>query len=142
MSVMMMHSGIVPQTESSVDSLRNQWDLWLDLPNTPKKYNRIDSLEEKIGPLETILLNKDAYLSFASGDGACLGCSGSSVVHIFTATVESLMQPRIEKHVAQIDEQILNLEKLVQQKLINTLDVSDTNTLTRITSSVNLMQEI
>lgn len=125
---------IVPQTESSVDSLRNQWDLWLDLPNTPKKYNRIDSLEEKIGPLETILLNKDAYLSFASGDGACLGCSEKSVVHIFTATVESLMQPRIEKHVAQIDEQILNLEKLVQQKLINTLDVSDTNTLTRIIS--------
>ncbi|MBK9254231.1 MAG: 2-oxoacid:acceptor oxidoreductase family protein [Saprospiraceae bacterium] len=125
---------IVPQTEASVASLRNQWDLWLDLPNTPKKYHRIDSLEEKIGPLETILLNKDAYLSFASGDGACLGCSEKSVVHIFTATVESLMQPRIEKHVAQIDEFIQNLEKLVQQKLINTLDVSDTNTLTRIIS--------
>jgi pyruvate-ferredoxin/flavodoxin oxidoreductase len=89
---------IVPQTEASVASMRGQWDLWLDLPNTPKKYNRIDSLEEKIGPLETILLNKDAYLNFASGDGACLGCSEKSVVHLFTATVESLMQPRIEKH--------------------------------------------
>ncbi|MBK9737236.1 MAG: 2-oxoacid:acceptor oxidoreductase family protein [Saprospiraceae bacterium] len=123
---------IVPQTEESVASMRSQWDLWLDLPNTPKKYNRIDSLEEKIGTLETILLNKDAYLSFASGDGACLGCSEKSVVHIFTATVESLMQPRIEKHLAYLDELITKLEKLVQQKLISTLDVSDTDTLTRI----------
>ena len=123
---------IVPQTEESVASMRSQWDLWIDLPNTPKKYNRIDSLEEKIGPLETILLNKDAYLSFASGDGACLGCSEKSVVHIFTATVESLMQPRIEKHLAYLDELIAKLEKLVQQKLISTLDVSDTDTLTRI----------
>lgn len=123
---------IVPQTEESVASMRNQWDLWLDLPNTPKKYNRIDSLEEKIGPLETILLNKDAYLNFASGDGACLGCSEKSVVHLFTATVESLMQPRIEKHLAYLDELIAKLEKLVQQKLISTLDVSDTDTLTRI----------
>ncbi len=84
--------------------LRKEWDFWMDLPNTPKKYNRIDDLEEKIGPLETILLNKDAYLNFASGDGACLGCSEKSVVHLFTATVESLMQPRIEKHVAHLDE--------------------------------------
>jgi pyruvate-ferredoxin/flavodoxin oxidoreductase len=123
---------VVPQTEDSVSSMRKQWDLWLDLPNTPKKYNRIDSLEEKIGPLETILLNKDAYLSFASGDGACLGCSEKSVVHLFVATVESLMQPRIEKHLIYLDELIGKLEKLVQQKLITSLDVSDTDALTRI----------
>ncbi len=123
---------IVPQTEDSVGSMRKQWDLWLDLPNTPKKYNRIDSLEEKIGPLETILLNKDAYLSFASGDGACLGCSEKSVVHLFVATVESLMQPRIEKHLIYLDELIGKLEKIVQQKLITSLDISDTDALARI----------
>ena len=73
---------IVPQTEDSISKLRNEWDFWMDLPNTPDKFNRIDDLEEKIGPLETILLNKDAYLKFASGDGACLGCSEKSVVHL------------------------------------------------------------
>lgn len=123
---------IVTQTEESVASLRKQWDLWLDLPNTPKKYHRIDSLEEKIGPLETILLNKDAYLSFASGDGACLGCSEKSVVHLFVATVESLMQPRIEKHILQLNELIQNLEKHIQLKLINTLDVNDTDAISQI----------
>ncbi len=128
---------IVPQTDDSVDKLRKEWDLWLDLPNTPKKYNRIDDLEEKIGPLETILLNKDAYLNFASGDGACLGCSEKSVVHIFTATVESLMQPRIEKHVAYLDELTTKLESHIQHKLMGTVDVSDADMMSKIVSESN-----
>ncbi len=123
---------VVPQTEASVESLRNSWDLWLDLPNTPKKFNRIESMEEKIGPLETMLLNKDAYLSFTSGDGACLGCSEKSVVHLFVATVESLMQPRIEKHLAHLDSLIQKLESYVQKQLITSLDVSNTDALSRI----------
>ena len=125
---------IVPQTETSIDKLRKEWDLWLDLPNTPKKYNRIDDLEEKIGPLETILLDKEAYLNFASGDGACLGCSEKSVVHIFTATVESLMQPRIKKHVAYLDELTTKLESHIQHKLMGTVDVSDADMMSKIVS--------
>ncbi len=31
------------------------------------------------------------------GDGACLGCGEKTVVHLFTATVEALMQPRVEE---------------------------------------------
>jgi pyruvate-ferredoxin/flavodoxin oxidoreductase len=55
------------------------------------KYIRVDNLEEGIGALETILLDKDAYLPFASGDGACLGCAEKTVIHLFVATVESLL---------------------------------------------------
>ena len=71
----------------------NLFYIFSSIKTTPEKFNRIDDLEEKIGPLETILLNKDAYLDFASGDGACVGCSEKSVIHLFVATVESLMQP-------------------------------------------------
>jgi pyruvate-ferredoxin/flavodoxin oxidoreductase len=124
----------VTQTETSINRLREEWDLWMDLPNTPPKYNRIDDLEEKIGPLETILLNKDAYLNFASGDGACLGCSEKSVVHLFTATVESLMQPRIEKHVTYLTELIEKLEKRIQQKLLKNVDVGDADMMSKIVS--------
>ncbi len=127
----------VPQTEDSIARLRNEWDFWVDLPNTPAKFNRIDSLEEKIGPLETILLNKDAYLHFASGDGACLGCSEKSVVHLFVATVESLMQPRIQKHVAHLEELISKLEKNIQLKLISTVDVSDTEMMGKIVAEMH-----
>ena len=92
----------VTQTKESIKELRQNWDFWMDLPNTPKKYIRVDDLEEGVGALETILLNKDNYLAFTSGDGACLGCGEKTVVHLFTATVEALMQPRVERHLAHL----------------------------------------
>ena len=73
-------------------------------------------------------------MNFASGDGACLGCSEKSVVHLFTATVESLMQPRIEKHVAHLDDLCDKLEKHIQQKLMNPVDVSDAEMMSKIVS--------
>ena len=120
------------QTEGSIATLRKDWDFWSDLPTTPDKYNRIDDLEEKIGPLETILLNKEAYLNFASGDGACLGCSEKSVIHLFVATVESLMQHRIKKHIAHLDELIQKLEHHIQAKLIETVNINDTEAISNI----------
>ncbi|MTI41654.1 2-oxoacid:acceptor oxidoreductase family protein [Fulvivirga lutimaris] len=122
------------QTEGSVAKLREDWDFWNDLPTTPEKFNRIDDLEEKIGPLETILLNKEAYLNFASGDGACLGCSEKSVVHLFTATIESLMQPRIKKHVAHIENLIEKLQQHMQARLISSVHIDDTDALSKILS--------
>ncbi len=120
------------QTEGTVARLRTDWDFWTDLPTTPQKYNRIDDLEEKIGPLETILLNKDAYLNFASGDGACLGCSEKSVVHLFTATIESLMQPRVKKHLEYLDNLILKLEQRVQLKVMGDIHLNDPELMTKI----------
>jgi pyruvate-ferredoxin/flavodoxin oxidoreductase len=107
--------------------LRKNWDFWLDLPTTPDKYVRVDNLEEGIGALETILLKKDAYLPFASGDGACLGCSEKTVMHLFIATVESLIQPRVLKHVKHLDDLIAKLKHHVQMKLVGEIDISNAN---------------
>ncbi|MDH3246285.1 MAG: 2-oxoacid:acceptor oxidoreductase family protein, partial [Saprospiraceae bacterium] len=125
---------VATQTEESVAKMRKEWDFWLDLPNTPDKYSRVDDLEEKIGALETILLNKDAYLHFASGDGACLGCSEKSVIHLFVATVESLMEPRVRKHIDKLDDLCQKLEKHIQVKLMNTVDVGDADMMSKIVS--------
>ena len=115
----------VMQTDATIRSLRKNWDFWLDLPNTPKKYIRVDDLEEGIGALETILLDKDAYLPFASGDGACLGCAEKTVIHLFIATVESLMQPRVAKHVASIEDLVARLKEHVKLKLVGEIDLGD-----------------
>lgn len=122
----------VTQTTESIASLRRGWEFWLDLPNTPKKFIRVDDLEEGIGALETILLDKEAYLSLASGDGACLGCSEKTVLHLFTATVEALMQPRIKKHVEYLDDLIQRMEKHIQLKLVQHMDVSDSTAMESI----------
>ncbi|MDJ0653718.1 MAG: 2-oxoacid:acceptor oxidoreductase family protein [Xanthomonadales bacterium] len=115
----------ITQTEDTIAELRKNWGFWLDLPNTPEKYIRVDNLEEGIGALETILLNKDAYLPLASGDGACLGCSEKTVVHLFTATVESLLQPRVKAHVEKLDRLIADLKQHVQLKLVGEIHLDD-----------------
>jgi pyruvate-ferredoxin/flavodoxin oxidoreductase len=124
----------IPQTDETIKSLRKNWEFWLDLPNTPKKFIRVDNLEEGIGALETILLDKDAYLPFASGDGACLGCSEKTVIHLFIATVESLVQPRVAKHVAHIEDLIAQLKKHVQLTLVGEIDVGDAEEMAAVLS--------
>lgn len=120
------------QTEESVKRLRSEWDFWMDLPTTPDKYIRVDDLEEAVGALETILLKKDYYQALASGDGACLGCTEKTVIHLFIATVEALMQPRIEKHVAYLNDLIARMEKHVHLKLVSHVDVGDAEAVSRI----------
>jgi pyruvate-ferredoxin/flavodoxin oxidoreductase len=124
----------VTQTRDSVADLRKNWDFWLDLPNTPEKYVRVDDLEEGIGALETILLNKDAYLPFASGDGSCLGCAEKTVVHLFVATVESLMQPRVKAQVAKLDDLIAKLKEHIRLELAGAIDPGDVEEMAAVLS--------
>ncbi len=114
---------VKPQTPESIQSLRDQWDLWLDLPDTPDRYLRYDDLNEGGGALETLLLKKQNYLSFTSGDGACLGCAEKTVMHLFTGTVEALMRPRVAQQVARIEQLMTDLQKHIQLKLAEELQV-------------------
>jgi pyruvate-ferredoxin/flavodoxin oxidoreductase len=114
----------VPQTAESLDGLRKNWQIWRDLPSTADDFIRVQDLEQAIGVLDNILLKKEVYLPFTSGDGACLGCSQKTVVRLFTATVEALMQPRVKAHVARLEALIGRLEQRVRQALVSGLDVS------------------
>ncbi|MEE4301499.1 MAG: 2-oxoacid:acceptor oxidoreductase family protein, partial [Pseudomonadales bacterium] len=116
----------VTQTPETVETLRRGFDFWLDLPNTPQRYGRIDDLEEAVGALHTLLLDKDVYTGFSGGDGACLGCSEKTVLHLFIATVEALMRPRVATHVQEISELVAGLEARLRDALTRELDVSDT----------------
>lgn len=117
---------MVTQTDESTDKLRRDWNFWLDLPTTPKEYSRIDSLDEKIGALETLLLDKHNYTSMNCGDGACLGCGEKTAIHLFTSTVTALMQPRVKDFVVKLDDLIERLEKHIRIKLVESVDVADT----------------
>lgn len=113
------------QTTAAIAKLRRDWDFWLDLPNTPRKFIRIDDLEEAVGALHTLLLDKRNYSAMTGGDGACLGCGEKTVIHLFTATVEALMRPRVERHLERLDDLITRLGKQVQLALVHEIDVSD-----------------
>jgi pyruvate-ferredoxin/flavodoxin oxidoreductase len=115
----------VPQTDAAVEKMKKNWEFWLELPSTAADYIRIDDLDERIGALETLLLNKPAYNSMVCGDGACVGCGEKSVIHLFTATVTALMQPRVRQHIAKLDNLIERLEQHIRLRLAKNVDLSD-----------------
>ncbi len=117
----------VLQTPESIQLLRRDWTFWQELPTTPPEYIRIDNLDERIGALETLLLDKKNYMAMVGGDGACLGCGEKTVVHLFTATVQALMQPRAAKQVKQLEDLIARLDQHIRLKLAGTMDLSDSN---------------
>jgi len=114
----------VHQDQDAIARLRNDWAFWLDLPTTNDSFSRIDDLDEKIGALETLLLDKSTYNSMVCGDGACLGCGEKTNIHLFTGTVTALMQPRVKKHLAQLDDLIARLEQHIRLKLAEGVDLS------------------
>ncbi len=114
-----------PQTPEAIDKMQQDWKFWMDLPTTDEDFIRIDDLDEKIGALETLLLNKDNYQALLSGDGACLGCGEKTAIHLFTGTVTALMQPRVKAHMAELDDLINRMETHIRLKLAASMDLSN-----------------
>ncbi|NJA89308.1 pyruvate ferredoxin oxidoreductase [Rhodocyclus tenuis] len=114
------------QTDDTIAKMKRDWSLWMDLPTTPAQFSRIDSLDEKIGALDTLLLDKRNYNSMTCGDGACLGCGEKTAIHLFTSTVTALMQPRVKTFVDRLDTLIASLEKHLRMKLTESIDIADT----------------
>jgi pyruvate-ferredoxin/flavodoxin oxidoreductase len=115
------------QDEAAIQRMRDDWNIWLDLPTSHASFNRIDDLDEKIGALHTLLMDKENYNAMSCGDGACLGCGEKTIIHLFTSTVTALMQPRVKKHLEQIDRLIAELEQHVRLKLAAGVDLSDSS---------------
>ncbi len=118
---------IETQTTDSIQKLRTEWDFWESLPTTADNFIRIDDIDEGVGALETLLLNKRNYGSMVCGDGACLGCGEKTSIHLFTATVTALMQPRVKKHLAHVEKLITDLDQHIRLKLAENIDLSNTN---------------
>ncbi|EGV31340.1 pyruvate flavodoxin/ferredoxin oxidoreductase domain protein [Thiorhodococcus drewsii AZ1] len=116
-----------PQTEDRIKEMQARWGMWLDLPTTDPDFIRIDDLDDKVGALETLLLDKKNYQSMVSGDGSCMGCGEKTALHLFTSTVTALMQPRVKRHLAEIDDLINRLETHIRLKLASSMDLSDTS---------------
>ncbi|MFZ0788659.1 MAG: 2-oxoacid:acceptor oxidoreductase family protein [Chromatiaceae bacterium] len=121
-----------PQTTDTIKEMQSKWGIWLDLPTTDPGFIRIDDLNEKVGALETLLLDKSNYESVVAGDGSCMGCGEKTIIHLFTATVTALMQPRVKAHLAELDDLISRLETHVRLKLASAVDLSNTAAISKV----------
>lgn len=123
---------VAQQTPDAVQTLREDWAFWQDLPTTKPDFIRIDDLDEKIGALETLLLDKQSYGSMVCGDGACIGCGEKTVIHLFTGTVTALMQQRVAQQVKKLDELIEGLERHIRLKLAESVDLSNAEAVNQV----------
>ncbi|MCG8089808.1 MAG: thiamine pyrophosphate-dependent enzyme, partial [Candidatus Thiodiazotropha endolucinida] len=91
-------------------------------------------LDEKIGALQTLLMDKENYNSLSCGDGACLGCGEKTIIHLFTSTVTALMQPRVKQQIEKIDKLIEQLEQHIRLKLAEGVDLSSSKAISEAMS--------
>ena len=68
--------------------------------------------------------------------GACLGCGEKTAVHLFVATVEALMQPRVARHLEHLTDLVEQLKKHIQLRLVEEIDVGDASTIAGIVDEV------
>ncbi len=107
----------VRQDDEILDRLRRNWETWERLPDTLDRYINIRNLEEGIGVLPSLLLKKENYRTMAGGDGACMGCGEKTAVHLIVSAVESLMQPRVEGFIAELEELVATLDAKARELL-------------------------
>ncbi len=113
----------VRQDEGVVERLRRNWSVWENLPDTDDRYVNIANLDEGIGVLPSLLLKKRSYLSMVGGDGACMGCGEKTTVHLVTATIEAVMQPRVRRFVEKLDGLIGELDQAARGLLAADADL-------------------
>jgi pyruvate-ferredoxin/flavodoxin oxidoreductase len=113
----------VKQDDEIVERLRENWKFWQTLPDTDDSFINIRNLDEGIGVLPSLLLKKKNYLSMAGGDGACMGCGEKTAVHLVTATVEALLQPRVARLIERIDGLVEQLDARARALLSADVDV-------------------
>jgi pyruvate-ferredoxin/flavodoxin oxidoreductase len=100
----------IRQTDEVVEQLRENWEFWKTLPDTDDRFINISNIDEGIGVLPSLLLKKKNYLSMVGGDGACMGCGEKTAVHLVTATIEALMQPRVAAVLREMDGLLAQLD--------------------------------
>ncbi|MBI4881500.1 MAG: 2-oxoacid:acceptor oxidoreductase family protein [Planctomycetes bacterium] len=101
----------IKQEPETVETLRRNWRLWKQLPDTDDRYINISSYEQGIGILPSMLLKKNAYRGMVGGDGACMGCAEKTVLHLVLGAVNALMQPRVDKHIQRLQDLIAKLDE-------------------------------
>ncbi len=115
----------VEQTSERLSTCHKDWQFQMALPDPPdellERHISVDDLETQVHRL----LDKRAYHSMVGGDGAAPGNTVKTAVHLSTATIESIMRPRFEKHIEKLGGLIEKVEDKIQGKVADSLKIND-----------------
>ncbi len=113
----------IKQDDAALERLRRNWAVWQRLPDTDSRYVNVSDVDEGIGVLSSLLLKKSTYRSMVGGDGACMGCGEKTAVHLIVSAIFAAMQPRVQKHVARLEELITALDGQARTLLASGADL-------------------
>jgi len=114
----------IRQDDDSLDALRRNWKVWQRLPDTDNRFVNVSDVDEGIGVLSSLLLKKATYRSMVGGDGACMGCGEKTAVHLIVSSIFAAMQPRVQRHVAHLDELIAALDAEARELVAAGVDLN------------------
>jgi len=112
------------QTDDVVGLLRSNQELWHNLPETDPRFVKIANLEEGIGTLSSMMIQRSVYGSMLGGDGACMGCGEKTNIHLFLAALNALMEPRVEAHLTKLRGIAESLEARARQIAASDVNLS------------------
>jgi pyruvate/2-oxoacid:ferredoxin oxidoreductase alpha subunit/ferredoxin len=120
-----------PQNPENLEQIRNQFKLWEQLPDTSGHTISKLHLDEGYSSLAAILLSRNYYMTMSGAGDSEKNTAYKSMLHLVTATAESVVQPKILTQIKHIDGLIKSLSENVHQKLSAALPKNDLDQLSK-----------
>jgi pyruvate-ferredoxin/flavodoxin oxidoreductase len=119
----------VAQTPDTEQQARVLWDIWEQLPDTPKVIIDQVSDHADVGPLPGLLLTRQAMQTLAGGDGAEAGSGERIAVRLALATAEYVRRPLMDGMTQEIDQTRKECAALIREILTKSLPTDDLDAL-------------
>ncbi|MBF0280174.1 MAG: 4Fe-4S binding protein [SAR324 cluster bacterium] len=126
---------MTPQTADDVSPLRSVFHLWESLPDTSFETIRRMHKNPQYPALASILLCRNFYMTMVGGRDS-EDNSEKTMLHLITATVESIMQPQMLEQVKEIEELIEKLSAQINERMAEALPTEDFQSLSKAISTV------
>ncbi len=98
-------------------ALRRHWAFWRALPTTHPRHIRHQPADGEGPGLETMLLDKRVHFALTGGDDGRPGAGEKTVLRLFAAIAEGVMQPRVAKHLERLASLTERLERHIRLNL-------------------------
>ena len=110
-----------PQNTDNLKEITEQYKLWEQLPDTDA--NTINRLfhNADYSSLAAMMLSRSYFMTMSGAGNSETDNPYKTLLHIVTATTESVVQPKIVKQINRIDELIGSLSENVHKKLSQSL---------------------
>jgi pyruvate-ferredoxin/flavodoxin oxidoreductase len=119
----------IEQTPQNIEAARRLWNLWQRLPDTSGATIERARQHPEIGTLGALLLSRHCLHAMAGGDGAEAGSGAKAALARVLAVAEYHRQPRLQKHLQEIETLRGKLSERIREVLAEALPTGDLDAL-------------